>query len=341
MERLPTLVSMVRRLPALLLVVLAGLTAACGSSTEAAPDDAKKAAEPATSPALTETPAGTSKDVGALPQGIVYDAKTDSLAVAVRDPYRLLVLDPETLAQRRSVELPGKVRHLQVTPQGGTVLVPSETADKVFEVDLATGRMRATDVQRHPHDAAGTEQGDVLVGNEFSGSVSVVRRGRVIHTFSDLRQPGGVVADGDLAVAVDVGDYTVTTYDLSTEKRVSRLPAGEGPTHGVLAGDGLLAVTDTRGDQVLLYTLDPLTQVGSLDLAGSPYGLTGDPTTRTAWVTLTGRNQLVGLDVSGDRPRVIATYPTVRQPDTVAVAPGARTLWVTGTKDGVVQRITR
>ena len=241
----------------------------------------------------------------------MYDEKTDSLAVAVRDPYRLLVLDPDTLEQRRSIELPGKVRHLQVTPQGGTVLVPSETADKVFEVDLATGRMRATDVQRHPHDAAGTDDGDVLVGNEFSGSVSVVRRGQVIHTFSDLRQPGGVVADGDLAVAVDVGDYTVTTYDLSTEKRVARLPAGKGPTHGVLAGDGLLAVTDTRGDQVLLYSLDPLKQVGSLALDGSPYGLTADPTTDRTPVGAAGRARVA----QHDRLMPVGVHLAVVDPD--------------------------
>jgi DNA-binding beta-propeller fold protein YncE len=318
------------------LVVLAG----CGHD-EPAKADGKKAAEPATSPALTATPAGTTHAVAPLPQGIVYDARTDSLAVAVRDPYRLLVLDPETLRTRRSVDLPGKVRHLQVTAKGGTALVPSETADKVFEVDLTTGRMRATGVQRHPHDAAGTASGDVLVGNEFSGSVSVLRRGRVIHTFADLRQPGGVLADGHLAVAVDVGDYTVTTYDLDTDKRVARLPAGKGPTHGALVGDGRIAVTDTRGDQALLYSLDPLRQIGSISLPGSPYGIAGDPTTKTVWITLTGKNRLVGLDVRGTRPRVVASYPTVQQPDTVAVAPGARTLWVTGTKDGVVQRITR
>jgi DNA-binding beta-propeller fold protein YncE len=333
---------MSRRLSTLAVVVTIGLSllAGCGHDN-LAKADGKRAAEPATSPALTATPAGTTRKVAPLPQGIVYDARTDSLAVAVRDPYRLLVLDPRTLRTRLSVDLPGKVRHLQVSAKGGTALVPSETADKVFEVDLTTGRMRATDVQRHPHDAAGTENGDVLVGNEFSGSVSVVRRGRVIHTFSDLRQPGGVLADGNLAVAVDVGDYTVTTYDLDTDKRVARIAAGEGPTHGALVGDGRIAVTDTRGDHVLLDTLDPLRQVGSISLAGSPYGIAGDPSTKIVWVTLTAKNKLVGLDVSGTRPRVIASYPTVRQPDTVAVAPGSRTLWVTGTKDGVVQRITR
>ena len=85
-----------------------------------------------------------------------------------------------------------------------------------------------------------------------------------------------------------------------------------------------IAVTDTRGDQVLLYTLDPLKQVGSITLKGSPYGVAGDPTTSTAWVTLTGSNRLVGLDVSGDQPKVIASYPTCGSP--TCGGAGAKTL---------------
>ena len=102
-----------------------------------------------------------------------------------------------------------------------------------------------------------------------------------------------------------------------------------------------IAVTDTRGDQVLLYTLDPLKQIGSLALTGSPYGVAGDPTTKTVWVTLTARTGSSASTSAATRRRSSRRYPTVRQPDTVAVSPGARTLWVTGTKDGVVQRITR
>ena len=319
------------------------LVAACSGDPASSPaeGDGKHAAEPASSPPLRTTPAGTTTKVAPGPQGIVYDARTRSLAVAVRDPYRLVVLDPTTLRQRFSVQLPGKVRHLQVTARGGTALVPSETANTLFEVDLRTGKARATKVQRHPHDASGAGNGDVLVANEFSGSLSKVRDGKVVATQSDLRQPGGVHVVGGTAVAVDVGDYTVTTYDLDSLRRVSRVPAGKGPTHGVPVGGGKFAVTDTRGNAVLLYTLDPLKQIGRLSLPGSPYGIVGDPAARRVWVTLTGRNRLVGLDVRGSTPRVVARYPTARQPDTVAVDPASGTLWVTGTEDGVVERITR
>jgi hypothetical protein len=49
----------------------------------------------------------------------------------------------------------------------------------------------------------------------------------------------------------------------------------------------------------------------------------------------------VGLDVSGDAPEEVDRYPTVRQPDTVAVSPGADAVWVSGRSDGVVQRVER
>ncbi len=282
-----------------LLLAVAG----CGGADHAGSGDAKHAAEPATSPQLTSHPAGSVRSVGPSPQGIAYDAASRSLAVAVRQPYRLLVLDPDTLTPRFSVPLPGKVRHLQAVRGGGVVLVPSETADRLLEVDLRTRQVQQTRVQRHPHDAAGVSGGVVVVANEFSGSMSVLRHGDVVHTFSDLRQPGGVVVQGSTAAVVDVGAYTVSTYDLDTLRRVARVPAGAGPTHVALVGADRLAVTDTRGGRVLLYSLDPLRQVGSLRLGGSPYGLAGDPTTGTAWVTLTGRNELVGLRVVGDRLR--------------------------------------
>lgn len=331
-----------RTVPAALAVLLClALTACGGGSEEEEAAGELGAAEPAEAPEPSETPAGDVVDVAPLPQGIVYDPTTDLLAVAVHDPYRLLVLDPTSLGVRESVELPGKVRHLQVSDGGGTVLVPSETANQLIEVSLPDGEARVTDVQEHPHDAAGTTNGDVVVGNEFSGSFSVVRDGEVLENVEVLEQPGAVIAAGDTVAFVDVGEFSLSAYDLRTRERTGLVEAGEGPTHGVLLSGNRVAVTDTRGGKVLLYDLDPLELVGEIDLGNSPYGVVSDPSTDLLWVTLTASNELVGLDVSGDTPEVVETYPTPRQPDTVAVEPGSETLWVTGTADGTVQRITR
>lgn len=320
-------------------VAITAVLAGCGSD----PGNTRPgAAEPATAAAPSVAPAGVVRTIGDTPEGIVYDARNSLVAVAVREPDRLLLLDPTSFAVRRTVPLPGSVRHLQLGGPGGPVLVPVESANQIVQVTLPGGVTRVNDVQKQPHDAATASNGDVVVGNEFGGSISVVRGGRVVKTIADLKQPGGVVRTGGATIGVvDVGDFTLSTYDLRTFKRTGRIAAGKGPTHGEPLTGNRVLVSDTRGDRILVFSLSPLKQIGSLALPGTPYGLAVDATTDTVWVTLTARNQVVGLDVSGDTPKVIARYPTVRQPNTVAVAPGSKRIWVTGTTGGVLQLITR
>lgn len=322
------------------LVAVLALAAACGS------DPAKKpgAAEPATAAAPGATPAGVVRPIGDTPEGIVYDTRTRTVAVAVRKPDRLLMLDPSSLAVKRTVPLPGDVRHLQVGGTSGAVLVPVESANQIVQVPAGGGAVSVLDVRRQPHDAAQAGNGDVVVGNEFGKSISIVRGGKVVRTIADLTQPGGVVSvtgRPDEIAVVDVGAFTLSTYDLTTFSRTGRVKAGKGPTHGEPLSGGRIIVADTRGDRMLVFTTSPLQQVGSLPLPGTPYGMAVDRSTGTVWVTLTARNQVVGLDTSATNPRVIARYPTVQQPNTVAVAPGSGRVWVTGTARGELQLITR
>jgi DNA-binding beta-propeller fold protein YncE len=298
------------------------------------------AAEPATAPTILGPAAGRSVETGTGPEGVVYDPATRTVAVAVRNPDRLLLLSPDTLVVRRTVPLPGSVRHLQLAGPGGPVLVPVESANELVQVSLPEGRTRITRVRKQPHDASAAAA-DVVVGNEFGKSISIVRDGRVRATIGGLTQPGGVIGDGSRALVIDVGAFTISSYDLKTLKRTAVTQAGTGPTHGQLISANRLAVVDTRGDALLIFTVSPLRMVGRLELPGTPYGMAMDRSTGAVWVTLTARNQVVGIDVRTDRPRVIATYPTVRQPDTVAVSPGSDVLWITGTAGGMVQRISR
>lgn len=319
--------------------------AACGASSDAGGQAASSAglpgASPATSPALTAKPAGTVVSVGALPQGIVYDPATGLLAVAVHDPYRLLLLDSTTLATQVSVALPGKARHVKLAAPGGPILVPDETSDRLFEIDLPGGEATSVEVLSHPHDAVLTASGDIIVGDEFSEAYSVVRDGRMVDSVKDLERPGGLNTYGNLLSAVDVEGFTLSTYDLTTLERTGRIPAGEGPTHAVLTTGHREVVVDTRAGKLRLFSLEPLKELGSIDVGGTPYGIDTDLETGIVWTTLTATNQVIGVDFTGPVPRKVAAYDTVRQPDTVAVAPGGHTLWVTGTRGDQIQRITR
>lgn len=319
--------------------LLAAVAAACGGGTP--PAARLPGAGPATSPKLTRTPAGTVTHVAPQPQGIAYDPVTKVLAVAVRKPDRLLLLDPTTLRQRTSVQLPGKARHVKLGRPGGPVLVPDETSNRLFQVSLTTGRTTSTEVLRHPHDAVLTEDGDVIVGNEFTHSLSVVRDGKQVATKKDFVRPGGLATDGNVLAALDEEAFTLSTYALPSLRRTARVPAGAGPTHAAITTGHREVVVDTRAGRLRVFDLDPLEQRTGIRLGGTPYGIDTDLSTGTVWVTLTARNEVVGVDLSGARPRVIASYPTVRQPDTVAVAPGGHTLWVTGTAGDEIERITR
>ncbi|WP_375498394.1 YncE family protein [uncultured Jatrophihabitans sp.] len=323
---------------AAVLCTAVAMLVACGSDGSKGPG----AAEPATAPPTSTAPSGTFRRIGDEPEGLVYDRTTDLVAVAVHNPDRLQLLDPATLTVRRSVSLPGSVRHLQLAKAGGPVLVPVESASKLLEVSLPAGSVKETTVVgKQPHDATAGSNGDVVVGNEFGKSISILRDGKVLKTISDLKQPGGVIGDGSTVAVVDVGAFALSTYSLTTLTRTARVPAGAGPTHGNLLNGNRVIVADTRGNAMLVYDVAPLKRIGRLALEGNPYGMAVDDSTDTVWVTLTALNQVVGLDVSGDTPRVIARYDTVRQPNTVAVDPGSHRVWVTGTDAGVVQLITR
>lgn len=317
---------------ALLLVVLAG----CAGDPAPAPPGA---AEPGSSPELTVDPAGTVRVLDDQPEGMAYDAETDILAVAVRDSNRLLLIQGTSGEVVRTVELPGHARHLQMGGPGGPVLVPAENSDAFLQVSLPDGAVTETAVGVYPHDAAQTTSGRILVADERGGTLSVVDGDTVVHTFLDVQQPGGVTAVGDLAAVIDVGAFTLTTYDVVAERPLQRVPAGAGPTHLVADRRGGLVVADTRGDALLFFDSRPLTQTRRLPVPGTPYGITYDERADVVWVTLTARNEVVGFDLSGAEPVEVARFPTVRQPNTVAVDPGSGRIWVASRTTGQLQTI--
>jgi len=321
--------------------VLLPLTLALAGCSSAAPDAGQApagAAEPADSPTLRTDPAGTVVPLDPDAEGMVFDPVTGLLAVAVRDPNRLLLIDRDG-ATVREVPLPGHARHLQLAAPGGPVLVPAEDANALVQVALPSGEMTQTAVGVYPHDAAQVAGGQVLVGDEKGGTLSVVENGAVTETLTSQTQPGGVAVVGDVAGVVDVGAYTLTSYDVPAGELLEVLDAGEGPTHLVADARGRFLVADTRGDAVLTFTADPLRQVGELPLDGTPYGLAHDATAQVLWVTLTATNEVVGLSTAGAELTEVARFPTVRQPNTVAVDETSGRVYVGSRTTGQLQLI--
>lgn len=350
---------MARRAPLLLAVAAFAVTTACSAAPQAPAADppANPAApgvagapvrfaeplpppaEPATSPPVSVAPAGRTVQVGAIPEGIVADGTSRRVAVGVRQPDQLVLLNADTAAVTGRVPLPGVLRHLQVARPGGPVLVPDESSNSLIRVGLPDGPAQSQVMTgTMPHDATQAADGDVYVANEAGGSVVVVAGNQIVHTFTDVTQPAGLAPVGDRVGLIDVRDNSLTIYQTGTFAGVLELPAGAGPTHLVADKHGRMIATDTRGGQILVF--DPSgtpRQVGQVAVPGEPYGITYDPQRDRLWVTVTASNQVVGFDMTDPTPREVARIPTVRQPNTVAVDPVTGRLFVTGTADGVVQ----
>ena len=318
-----------------LLLALVALTAC--ASTPASPTPRLGAAEPSVAPTPAGAPQGETVAVGADPEGIVYDPVTGLLAVGVRDPDRLVLVDAATLTVTKEIPIRGHVRHLQLAAPGGPVVVPEEDANTLALVALPGGTTTSYPVGMSPHDATAVD-GGYVAGDEFGRSFTTVLGG-VSTTYRKVDQPGGVIGFGTTFALVDVFNDTVSTWSVADGREIASLPAGAGPTHGVRVGANRLVVADTRGGALITYSVEPLRQLSSVPLPGGPYGLAADPSGDVVWVTLTATNQAVGFDVSGDTPRELERLSTVGQPDTVAA--DGRDVWVTGTRDGVVQHLTR
>jgi DNA-binding beta-propeller fold protein YncE len=260
------------------------------------------------------------------------------VAVAIRDPARLVLIGAGSGRVLRRVRIAAPPRHLELAGDSGPVLVPVEPVDRLLEVSLPSATVRSIAVGVHPHDAVAVA-GRVFVGNEFGGSVSVVAGRRVVAQIAGFLQPGGLAAVGGEVAVVDVRADAVTLVEGRRLRVVGRAAAGEGPTHVVAAGRRLFVV-DTRGNALLGYATEPkLHLVSRLALSGTPYGIAIDVVRDRLWVTLTARNELVEVAIDGPMLRRVASYPTGRQPNTVGVDPRDGRVFVADAGAGVVQLI--
>lgn len=320
------------------LVLGALLVAGCGSSKVNPPP-----AEPATSPPLKRKPAGEVLKIGSEAEGVAVDPKTGIAAVSFRDPARLELIDTATARPVGRVPTPDPSRHIGLAAPGGPVLVPVEFKDRLLEVELPSGRVAANiAVGDFPHDAAEAADGKIFVGDEGGDTVSVVEGDAVKVDLPAPEQPGGVAASGDLVGVVAVAARQIAFYDADSLDQLAVLGAGAGPSHVVAADDGRFYVTDTGGDAILVYQGRPPEGgeprlIDRTNLPDSPYGIAIDQRRDQLWVTQTGVNRVVQLDLTELAPTIGASFPTVRQPNTVGVDERTGQVVVVGRDDGEVQ----
>ncbi|MDQ3630369.1 MAG: hypothetical protein M3417_03650 [Actinomycetota bacterium] len=332
------------------LIAAAALSlAACGSKAEQpAPKsagpvpqlDPPQAAEPVAGPPVDGTPPGKVVRVGKDPQGVAIDPESHVAAVAVDDPPRLVLVDDRTGEKLREVPLPSKARHVSLAAPGGPFLVPCEEADQLVEVDARNGQTRATKVGDNPHDATAIGPRR-YTADEFSSTMTVVRDGRVRGTVPVDAQPGGIASvDGKLFVNA-VRSYTIEQYSGGDRPAGGgSQSAGLGPSHVVVGPEGRIAISDTRGQALVVYDTRPRLRFRArLPLGGTAEGLAGDPGRGTVWVTLSERAKAVPVDLRPAKPKAGKAVPTARNPLSIAVDTATGRLAVASKADGTLQLV--
>jgi hypothetical protein len=164
--------------------------------------------------------------------------------------------------------------------------------------------------------------------------------------------PGGGFTEGDTTLKFKVNGrdveldrlrsavFEMTTDDKGAATRGTGLRAGDGATNAVADRYGRLLVVDTRGGEFLAFSINPLIMRQRYPVPGSPYGIAYDAKRDIAWITLTERNEVVGLNVAGGEPTEKYRFPTVRQPNTVSVDQETGRVTVTSGDNGGIQVIS-
>ncbi|HKN52700.1 MAG TPA: hypothetical protein VJX66_09375 [Amycolatopsis sp.] len=297
------------------------MLSACSSGKTQA-DDLQIVANPvaataAVSPAVTVKPAGqvlTTATVSAL----AVEPASHSLVVAITQPPSLLVYDLGKLGSpQANLPLPGLAD--QLTVSDGQVLAAVPDKGVVERLSLPGAQLSATEVGGHP--AAGLAIGpETLVATAGGKTIDVWANGTRTKTISgQLYSADDVVDTGHGVVVLDRLRTAVFSLDVAGGKLNEGLRAGDGAANAVADSFGRVLVTDARAGALIAFSADPLIMRQRYPVPGGVYGIAYDSARHLAWVTLTERNEVVGFDVRGGEPVEKYRFPTVRQPNSVAV----------------------
>lgn len=312
-----------------------------GCSSEDGGDDLMTI-DPATaavSPATTDTVDGTVRPFFGLIDSITFDPFTRNVLVVTDDSRSVTVIPSDSLGSAgpiagvRDIPVNGDIEDVSIASDGTALLSMDR---QVVTLNLATGEQSSAAVDGHAHSAVELSDGRIAVGTD-SGAVHILDpnsdRTQTVSGFASVDE---LAVTGDDLSALDRRQTSLTAINLADDKLGVALRAGEGATHLVTDRFGRILVTDTTGDELLVFTADPLLMHQRYPVADSPFAIAYDDTADRVWVTLTGTNEVVGYDLSSGIPVETRRFTTVRQPDSLAVDSGTGNLIIgSATGDGL------
>jgi DNA-binding beta-propeller fold protein YncE len=273
-------------------------------------------------------------------QASTFDRATHTLVVLGTDPAGASVVTTfPPRAPARTVPLPTAGSAL-TGDDLGTAYV--STRGGYFRVDVLTGDATRMDVEGARNTdftaIARRDDGNVVLGSADGAVYTLSSDTTIAARLQIFARVDALVAQGDRVVVLDRGQTSVTTVDASGTRAEHALRAGDGATTIAADSAGRVLVADTRGDELLVFGVDPLMLRQRYPVPGAPYGLTGSG--KLAWVSETAANSVVGYDLATGIPVEKVRYRTVRQPNSLAFDDASGTLYVVSGSGAGVQVIT-
>lgn len=323
------------------LLALSALISGCSTQIVRTPPQTVEPARPALSPPAAATPAGRVLPLGGHPEAAVFDPATGSLAVftpgAGEQAPAALTLVGRSGAPRQLALPPGVTA---VTGDGrGTLYAAVRGA--VLRIDLAGARVTSSPVAGESATEftaiARRADGRLVLGSADGTAFTLAPDLTVAHKAPVFARVDAIVTQGDIAVVLDRGQTSVTELGTDGSPGLA-LRAGLGATGIAADPAGRVLVADTRGGQLLAFTVDPLMERQAYPVPGAPFGLAGSAT--LTWVSQTATNTVVGYDLATGIPVEKVRYPTVQQPNSLAYDDSSGTLYVVSGSGAGVQVIT-
>jgi DNA-binding beta-propeller fold protein YncE len=330
----------VQRLIAGLLTLPTLVTGCSSNPLETSPPTIGQA-QAAVSPPTSQTPTGAVRPLAGHAQAAVFDGGARQLAVLSpgTDPAApaSVAVFGDAQVEPRVIALPGPATALTSDGRGTAYLA---ARGGYFVVDLPAGhvtQVNVADAQRTEFTAiARRADGKLVLGSADGAVYTLGSDGSVANRNKIFARVDALVTQGNTTAVLDRGQTSVTTIGPDGHAQQA-LRAGEGAT--TLAADALgrVLVADTRGGQLLVYGVEPLILRQAYPVRQAPYGLAGSRT--LAWVSQTASNMVIGYDLTTGIPVEKVRYPTVQQPDSLALDEASDTLYVVSGSGAGVQII--
>lgn len=326
------------RFLAVTLAVVTTVTVGCSSNDDPEQLNTREPETAAVSPDAVVTPAGVVADPRFGPAGTVdaltVEPSTRTVAVLTDDGTTLTLADAAGDGSPRVVRL--SAAGTSVSPgRDGEVLVT--TPDGIVRVNVESGE--STDVPVDGGAASAVVWDDGYAVGTPTGTVVILSAdGSVDSTVPGQASVDALVRAGDELVSLDTRQTSVTAVDVDAERLGEALRAGDGATRMTGCANGAIVVADTTDDELLIFTGDDLIMRQRFPVPGSPFAVACSDD-GTVWITATALNEVIGFDISSGMPVESARFPTVRQPDSLAVDSQSGNLFVGSNTGAGVQVI--